>query len=779
MPAIVLWWFSDSPPYGLINNELSNNYWGIIVDIAHKWRSFQFTFWDKGVYGGTSLFTSGLYTILNPTNLFSLFLSDDQFYLVKLIEPYFFGVLFMHVLLWKQYKLEFPICVFGSLLYMGAIFGRHTPMLQHPGFLLGIALFPLMVFLSNRYLTRNMYLSAALVGAVIGLMFAVGGVLMLPQLLIWWSIFFTLRIWTEKRQSSVGNMILKWLACLGFLWVVAVGLFGVQLIPTYEFVANETVSRIGHHPMNNFPLWRVPEGAPEITKTLAIVISRSIFTPGGISGYSIIALAFGMVLIIATRPRVIRSFRGYSNFPLMCLTTVIFFLTPVALGTITEYIPMLGQYLKYFSMFTFTYALHTLGFCLVLSLCFCLGNDKLALVLTSRSKKFSVLIVCLIAILVCYLLMPLIVEVVTHSSSLLVLFPEFLMRFKAVNLQTALVAMPVGLISLFFLLIRPKSGAITVISWAALVLLSFMTLTTSWNWYDKGRRVSDFCWSCPEHEYFREATGKFLWFFDGESPRYMGDNYSLIYGVNSTADYMPLDPARLELFFQEYKAARYSMNSPNYFPIDFVVTNKLIPLKWRDFELVVEGKEGNVYERVRPVDKVYFSRKMEIATLNELHNYFVSAFNHLDNGNWFIWDGDILEDMDTHVSRNMIVSGKLKSNLDQTGSDFAYYEDYRSNGSDNLRFKVTTQQETFVLVPEYYRKGWKIMVDGRETELFPVNYIFLGFKVPAGEHIVEARFTPPRLLTGAFVSVATILILLFLYWRFKSRYQFRKRVIAG
>lgn len=124
--GVFLWLSSDLPPSGPPTNELSNHTWGILVDIAHKWRNFDFSFWDRGVGGGTNLYTSGFYPILNPTNAGAFFLNDDQFFLFKLIEPYVLGVFFMTLFLLDVAKLSPPYAIFGGFLYMGLGFGRFT-----------------------------------------------------------------------------------------------------------------------------------------------------------------------------------------------------------------------------------------------------------------------------------------------------------------------------------------------------------------------------------------------------------------------------------------------------------------------------------------------------------------------------------------------------------------------------------------------------------------------------------------------------------------------------
>lgn len=89
-----------------------------------------------------------------------------------------------------------------------------------------------------------------------------------------------------------------------------------------------------------------------------------------------------------------------------------------------------------------------------------------------------------------------------------------------------------------------------------------------------------------------------------------------------------------------------------------------------------------------------------------------------------------------------------------------------------VAFETETDKQAFLTVSEvYYPAGWKAYIDGKETKIYPVNYILRGIIVPAGKHTVEMRFVPSiyklsvRLsLIGILVSVLALIIGLFLWF---------------
>jgi len=57
------------------------------------------------------------------------------------------------------------------------------------------------------------------------------------------------------------------------------------------------------------------------------------------------------------------------------------------------------------------------------------------------------------------------------------------------------------------------------------------------------------------------------------------------------------------------------------------------------------------------------------------------------------------------------------------------------------KWEVNTPVNAFMTISEiYYPAGWKVFIDGKETKIYPVNYILRGVEIPAGKHHVEMKF---------------------------------------
>ena len=59
-----------------------------------------------------------------------------------------------------------------------------------------------------------------------------------------------------------------------------------------------------------------------------------------------------------------------------------------------------------------------------------------------------------------------------------------------------------------------------------------------------------------------------------------------------------------------------------------------------------------------------------------------------------------------------------------------------------------------------YDPGWKIFVDGVETDITEVKDTFLGVELTPGTHTIELRFLPQGLVLGGLITALSLVMLL-------------------
>ena len=82
-------------------------------------------------------------------------------------------------------------------------------------------------------------------------------------------------------------------------------------------------------------------------------------------------------------------------------------------------------------------------------------------------------------------------------------------------------------------------------------------------------------------------------------------------------------------------------------------------------------------------------------------------------------------------------------------------------GSQDIEIKVTATGNNLLFISDtYYPKGWKAYLDGKEIEIYRLNYLFRGVMIPQGTHTVLMKFEPATFALGKTISLITNLLIL-------------------
>ena len=79
-----------------------------------------------------------------------------------------------------------------------------------------------------------------------------------------------------------------------------------------------------------------------------------------------------------------------------------------------------------------------------------------------------------------------------------------------------------------------------------------------------------------------------------------------------------------------------------------------------------------------------------------------------------------------------------------------------------LKGTIHTDKAGLFYTSVLYTEGWKLYVDGKETEITPVADTFIAFEISEGDHEIELKFTTPGLYAGAVITcvgIATFAVL--------------------
>jgi hypothetical protein len=155
--------------------------------------------------------------------------------------------------------------------------------------------------------------------------------------------------------------------------------------------------------------------------------------------------------------------------------------------------------------------------------------------------------------------------------------------------------------------------------------------------------------------------------------------------------------------------------------------------------LVYNGPDEKVYAFQSWLPRVFFVNKYEVSdNVNTLNKIAAMSFNPTDIA---------------YVARD------IKSNIDAPvqGAEARIVH----FGSQNIEIQATATGNNLLFISEtYYPKGWKASIDGKETEILQLNYLFRGIVIPRGEHTVTMKFESPTFVLGKTISLIANLIIL-------------------
>jgi len=747
--SVFLWVRSDAPPYGEVSNELNNNYWGYIVHIANTWRSGEFSFWDRELAGGVSLFTSGQYPVLNPTNIFALVLNNDQFFLFKLIEPFFIGLFFMCLFLLRF--VSAPVAIGGALAYMGMLIARQNQMAESSIFLYGCALFPAMALIAVKFRSKPI-ISSSLIGVLLALQFSGEGVIQVPQMVIWWAFFYLIFILKEFKGTAFFKKIILIFLCYFVLTFLAAGLWGVQFIPTYLFTVKESVRMAAGHydTINSFPLYSFTD-----QHSLLSCFARAISGQDGVSGRGYFFLiVLGFTLPFLTARGAMKDLWNKSMALYFWVTTLAYLSFPTFAGFTAKTFPSLGQILFPMRSFTFLYGIHTLDFCFVLTFCLSISNFlRLDPQRQSRSRKL--LLYSMMIMGYGWAFLPGVVKFLSSRSQVFAKNNLIQHFFYAPNQGSAIVVSI--LVSLLLLRIFIKKPLLSFLFSFALITVGFMNTVTCWNWNHKGTRtrLSIEPFQTPENYYYNRQKGKFYLPYE-RSPS-MAYDYNLLHDVKGTCSFLPIFPRRFSQFDAHYHngIASPSWALTTFFPVDFTTAPKDRDLSWPGFVKTITGKDLDVWSRTTAPARVLLANRLVIKDFDAIIEGFDKPFDHV-----IMVDKKDADLFNIHERTLAFFKGSSP-----------YYHDFEQKKDDEMSFKISSQADVLVMVPEMFQNGWELWIDRKRSSILPAWYIFLGFEAPVGGHVIQLRFCPPGLRIGIILTFLSILYLVVLMAVIKKRVQ--------
>jgi uncharacterized membrane protein YfhO len=166
------------------------------------------------------------------------------------------------------------------------------------------------------------------------------------------------------------------------------------------------------------------------------------------------------------------------------------------------------------------------------------------------------------------------------------------------------------------------------------------------------------------------------------------------------------------------------------------------------------GNDYVIWENLKPLPLFYNTANIRTATSEE-------TLNHILNKN--------LEDTIAYIENTdpIYKIPNFKTGEINLKSEIVY----KKINSGNYILDVVINKPTILIFTNLYANGWKSTINGNNTKIYPVNYLYQAIYVPSGKQKIIFKYETPGLNTGKIVSI--FFFGFFMYTVFKY-YNYRK-----
>jgi hypothetical protein len=112
---------------------------------------------------------------------------------------------------------------------------------------------------------------------------------------------------------------------------------------------------------------------------------------------------------------------------------------------------------------------------------------------------------------------------------------------------------------------------------------------------------------------------------------------------------------------------------------------------------------------------------------------------------------------DTDLHSMVLIEGDPSAAEEPRGSAQVVAAQVEELGPNAVRVTARVDEPSYVVLDEFYQRGWTARIDGQPARVLIVNALFRGVSVEAGAHEIEFRFEPQSLLIGAIISAISLL----------------------
>lgn len=218
------------------------------------------------------------------------------------------------------------------------------------------------------------------------------------------------------------------------------------------------------------------------------------------------------------------------------------------------------------------------------------------------------------------------------------------------------------------------------------------------------------------------------------------------YFHKSIGGYSAVKPRRFEEVFEHHIEKNMSNLGSIINPQTLSITKSIPVINAFNIKYLIVGTEKGDIPIVNPFHNgnAWFVKELktvnnadeEIKALGKIETKDIATL-HAEYGIWF---------------KPMGITSYKKDSLATIKLDL-----YKPN---HLIYNSNNDNDGFAVFSEiYYEHGWKATIDGKESNIFRVNYTLRGMEIPKGKHTIEFKFEPQVVKTGSTIALISFIVM--------------------
>jgi len=314
----------------------------------------------------------------------------------------------------------------------------------------------------------------------------------------------------------------------------------------------------------------------------------------------------------------------------------------------------------------------------------------------------------------------------------------------AISLRNSFLTLVLIIFGIFLIFLKKIKVSYILLS----ILIILVTLFDLFRFGSRYITFSKLSWIFPE-----TSTTEFL--KSKEKPfriistdrRIFNGNTPAIYSIESVSGYDPLFLRKYATFVSSWESNKkseagsynrivtpqnYNSKIASYMNVDYIVTFDVIESD--KFTLVNNEGLTNVYKNNEAFPRFFF----------------VNEIVKLDT------DSDVLSKL--FEAETNLRKSAFSTELEFSTSDFSSSLEINDYSDQLISIHTKLDRDAPLVSSNIFYPGWKVYIDGNESKINTVNFMFQGLIVPEGEHQLEFKFEPQSFYNGAYVSASASII---------------------